>query len=212
MVQLPCPWHIQCQAGWTQDGLEQEFLLIRLPAGAVRLRTAPENVSPGSPKPDLKGELKPPDGLSGRQYSTPASKSGSGAGVECIYQLVCRLNISWVNILGVCKDEGNQKCTPWTLLCPNVLEAAPSEHTDGVGEHTTCHLPEHFRDSHSHVLGWDSIVIRKDGFVPAPSPSWEKDNLSLSGMWPFSCTWSIQGCLEKMRSDLRILTLERLFP
>lgn len=44
---------------------------------AVKLRTAPED---WSPKPDLNGELKHSDGLSGRQYSTPPSQSASEAG------------------------------------------------------------------------------------------------------------------------------------
>lgn len=37
--------------GWS--GLEQGFLLTRLPTEAAKLRIAPENVSRGSPKPRL---------------------------------------------------------------------------------------------------------------------------------------------------------------
>lgn len=72
---------VASRAGPTQDGLKQGFLLIRLPAGAVKLRMASEDMSPRSPKPDLSSELNHCDGLSGRQHSTPAFKAGPEAGI-----------------------------------------------------------------------------------------------------------------------------------
>lgn len=35
--------------------------------------------------------------------------------------------ITRVKILGLCKDEANQKCAPWALLAQNVLVKGPSD-------------------------------------------------------------------------------------
>ena len=50
---------------------------MRQPAGSMKLRAAPEDLSPRSPTPVLNSKWKHSDGLSGRQHSPPASKSGS---------------------------------------------------------------------------------------------------------------------------------------
>lgn len=76
------------RAGPTQDGLKQGFLLIRLPAGAVKLRMASEDMSPRSPKPDLSSELNHCDGLSGRQHSPPCIQSRP-RGRNIVYLSIC---------------------------------------------------------------------------------------------------------------------------
>lgn len=117
--------------------------------------------------------------------------------------------ITRIKIWGLCKDEANQKCAPWALLAQMSLWKAPQTRSQ-CGGHTNCHLAKHLRDSHWHALGWGRTVIRKGGFISPPSPPKGKDNLSLSGMWPFS--WSIWGCSEIVLNGTRILTLCWLFP
>lgn len=60
-------------SGWP----EARVSLMRQSAGSIKLRVAPEDLSPRSPTPDLNSKWKHSDGPSGRQQSPPASKSGS---------------------------------------------------------------------------------------------------------------------------------------
>lgn len=87
---------------------------------------ASKDLSPRILKPDLNSELKHPDGLNGRQLFNLGTPSRL-RGMSIVYLPTCLWikYITRVKILGLGKDEANQKCAPWALLAQDVLVKGP---------------------------------------------------------------------------------------